>query len=170
MVSHQKEEAFQKKPHTCSACKKPITVHYVKIEKKEPICCGMCADCPQLKQKFSENSSINAVLYKEKEIACGCCHTTWKEVKEKKCVGCEACYVIFDEIICEEWKKIKGIEGLKRKSTPLHVGRRPGDLTEIKDSIKLLALNEALSETLKNENYEQAALIRDQIRALTEKE
>jgi protein arginine kinase activator len=40
----------------------------------------------------------------------------------------------------------------------------------INPSSRLLALNEALKETLSREDYEQAAWLRDQIKALTESE
>jgi protein arginine kinase activator len=52
---------------------------------------------------------------------------------------------------------------------PLHIGKIPQGEVEASPSMKLLALNEALSETLKKENYEQAALLRDKIRELQEK-
>ena len=42
-------------------------------------------------------------------------------------------------------------------------------MTEISPTLRLIALNEALDETLIREDYEQAALLRDQIRALKEK-
>jgi protein arginine kinase activator len=34
--------------------------------------------------------------------------------------------------------------------------------------MRLLALNEALNETIQREDYEQAALLRDQIKAITD--
>ncbi len=48
------------------------------------------------------------------------------------------------------------------------MGRAPGEKIEISPSLKLIALNEALSETLSREDYEQAAWLRDQIKKLTE--
>jgi protein arginine kinase activator len=57
-----------------------------------------------------------------------------------------------------------------KKSAPIHLGRAPGQTMAINPSSRLLALNEALKETLQREDYEQAAWLRDQIRALTENE
>jgi len=51
----------------------------------------------------------------------------------------------------------------------LHLGKTPTKPVTIPTSSRLTALNEALNEALKKENYEQAAWIRDQIKALTEK-
>ena len=52
---------------------------------------------------------------------------------------------------------------------PLHIGRAPGEVVEINPTLRLIALNEALDETLIREEYEQAAVLRDQITAFKEK-
>ncbi|MBB64423.1 MAG: hypothetical protein CMO81_05110 [Waddliaceae bacterium] len=52
------------------------------------------------------------------------------------------------------------------KSTPVHVGRAPGQSAEMSPTLRLVALNEALKETLSREDYEQAAWLRDQIKEL----
>jgi protein arginine kinase activator len=56
-----------------------------------------------------------------------------------------------------------------KKTQPLHLGKSPNKPLTIPSSSRLTALNEALNEALKKENYEQAAWIRDQIKDLTEK-
>ena len=50
-----------------------------------------------------------------------------------------------------------------------HQGHKPGELKEVNPSLKILALNEALNKTLNDEDYEQAAWIRDQIQELKKK-
>lgn len=57
-----------------------------------------------------------------------------------------------------------------KKNLPLHMGRLPGQAVEINPALKLLALNQALHETLSHEDYEQAAWLRDQIKELTDEE
>ncbi|MGH2639313.1 MAG: UvrB/UvrC motif-containing protein [Rhabdochlamydiaceae bacterium] len=49
------------------------------------------------------------------------------------------------------------------------MGRSPQHSESPALSSKLTSLNEALNEAVKKENYEQAASIRDQIKALTDK-
>ena len=61
----------------------------------------------------------------------------------------------------------KGIS--RKKSQPLHIGKSPSIPVEMPASSRLTALNEALNEALKKENYEQAAWLRDQIKDLMEK-
>jgi protein arginine kinase activator len=65
-------------------------------------------------------------------------------------------------------EKIPSRITISKKSTPVHIGRAPGQTQEMNPSMRLLALNEALNETLAQEDYEQAAWLRDQIKAITE--
>lgn len=58
---------------------------------------------------------------------------------------------------------------ISKKTQPVHIGKTPHKPLTIPSSSRLTALNEALNEALKIENYEQAAWLRDQIKALTEK-
>ena len=88
-------------------------------------------------------------------------------------LGCSVCYEVFDDVLLTEMLAAERVPprlASAKKAMPLHLGRSPGEMQEMSPSIKLLALNEALNETLKREDYEQAAWLRDQIKALTEKE
>jgi protein arginine kinase activator len=82
------------------------------------------------------------------------------------------CYEVFDDVLISEMlaaRKIPPRIANAKKTVPVHIGRAPGEIKEISSSLRLLALNEALSDMLKKEDYEQAAWLRDQIKALTEK-
>lgn len=57
----------------------------------------------------------------------------------------------------------------KSKKQYLHAGKSPDQTVEVSAASRIVSLNEALKEALKKENYEQAAWLRDQIKALTEK-
>lgn len=86
-------------------------------------------------------------------------------------LGCKTCYDVFEDIIFAELqsaKKLPARISLTKKSSPIHIGKSPGESVEINPATRLLALNEALTETLQREDYEQAALLRDQIKELTE--
>jgi protein-arginine kinase activator protein McsA len=56
-----------------------------------------------------------------------------------------------------------------KKNQPLHIGKSPDHVQTAPSSSRLTALNEELNEALKKENYEKAAWLRDQIKALLEK-
>lgn len=86
-------------------------------------------------------------------------------------MGCSECYQVFEDVILPEMLaagKLPPRLATAKKTIPIHIGRAPGESQELNPSLRLLALNEALNETLKREDYEQAAWLRDQIKALTE--
>lgn len=105
-------------------------------------------------------------------LACGNCGTTLDAIRIGTLVGCGSCYEVFENVIIDELQKAHSIPGRLingKRSQVLHIGRAPGENKEMTVSLKIVALNEALNEMLAKEDYEQAALLRDQIKALTEK-
>ncbi len=162
------------RPLECSECKKQIEVRYTEMECGQINETSMCNDCPELHKKLRGASlSSNVEDASSKTIlTCGDCGTSLEEIRVGHPMGCSHCYEVFaDTIIYELYSmgKIPEKLDLEKKSVPLHLGRSPGESLKVNPSLKLIALNEALNETLKREDYEQAALIRDQINALTEK-
>jgi protein arginine kinase activator len=164
------------RPFECGECKKPIKVVYTEIIGNTVTHTSMCADCPELQKRLHGTSYLAhaGVLYEPGAgLACGNCGTTLAALRMGNPLGCNVCYEIFEEPLLNEIqaaKKMPAWINLSKKSQPIHIGRAPGEAQEINPSLRLLALNEALSETLKREDYEQAALLRDQIKALTEKQ
>ena len=99
------------------------------------------------------------------------CKTTQDEVKMGAPLGCSLCYEVFDEALTKELMHAERLtlrQKTAKRPSPLHLGRRPGEVSDSTSASKLLALHQALHETLAKENYEQAAWLRDQIKALTE--
>ncbi len=169
------EEASPERPLECSECKKPIAVHYTEIVGDAISVTGMCADCPELQRRLhgtphhiAAGSSVEGT-----GLACGNCGTTLESVKMGNLLGCSECYAVFGDILLSELlaagRAPTRLTSLK-KEMPLHLGRAPGEVQEMSPSLRLLALNEALNETLKREDYEQAAWLRDQIKAITDKQ
>lgn len=160
------------RPLECGDCRKPIAVVYTEIVGELITHTSMCADCPELKRRLYGSHYEGAKLVEgQTGLACGNCGTTLEAVKTGNLLGCPVCYEVFDEVILSEMQ-IGGKLGLRlvnaKKSTPVHLGRAPGEIKEINPAMRLLALNEALNETLQREDYEQAAWLRDQIKALTD--
>lgn len=163
--------SIPERPLECSDCKKPIVVRYTEITSHN--CCeySMCADCPELKKhlKAQHSGREDGVNGEKTELACGDCGTTLEDLGFGRPLGCSHCYEIFGEIILADLYDNKRIPlRVSPKKQGVHIGRSPGETQEMSPSMRLLALNEALDETLKREDYEQAARLRDQIRALTE--
>jgi protein arginine kinase activator len=163
------------RPLECTECRKPIAVRYTEIVGDTISNTSMCSDCPELRKKLfgSYYGDVGGVGEGLAGLACGSCGTTLEAVRTGNPLGCHVCYEVFGEVILSELQTASKI-GLRlvnaKKSTPVHIGRSPGETLEINPSMRLLALNEALNETLKREDYEQAAWLRDQIKALTHEE
>lgn len=167
------EEKIPERPLECGECKKPIEVRYTEIVGDQATHTSMCADCPQLaKRLFGLSPAERAIMHGEAGIvACGECGTTLEAIKFGNPLGCHNCYEVFGDIIIAELLEAEKVPlriTNTKKSTPIHIGRAPGETQEMNPSLRILALNEALNETLKREDYEQAAWLRDQIKALTE--
>jgi protein arginine kinase activator len=168
-------ESFER-PLECGECKKPIAVLYTEIVGNTITRTVMCNDCPVLKRRlFGELHPLPYVTIPEggTGLACGSCGTTLDAIRMGSPLGCSQCYEIFEEVVLAELQQAQKLPShinILKKSSPVHIGKAPGERQEINPSARLLALNEALSETLKREDYEQAAWLRDQIKALTEEQ
>ncbi len=177
MVEEPHEKTPEKKPERpieCTECKKPIAVYYTEVMGHNLTRTCMCADCPELKKRLygSPEAAVGLPAGEAKTgLACGNCGTTLEAIRVGASMGCSECYKVFEDVVLLEiqssGKLAPRLENAK-KTLPIHIGRAPGEVQELNPSLRLLALNEALNETLKREDYEQAAWLRDQIKALTE--
>ena len=90
---------------------------------------------------------------------CKVCNLTYEEFKAKGKLGCEACYQAFPQAIIALFKNVQGgahHEGKFPKRSGQQIRQR-------READKLRA---SLKKAIDEENYEKAALIRDQIRSL----
>lgn len=168
------EENLPDRPLECSDCKKPIANQYTEIIGSSITHTCMCSDCPVLERRLFGLRAEGAGDYRTEGgtgLACGSCGTTLEALRVGTALGCSSCYEVFEEMIITELFNIDKIPprlANAKKSDSLHIGRIPGQTQEISSSMRLLALNEALNETIQREDYEQAAWLRDQIKALTD--
>ncbi len=165
-------EQTPERPIECGECKKPVAVIYTELVGKMMYRTAMCSDCPRLRQKLygTRIDKAHDAEALAAGLCCGICGTTADEIKMGAHVGCANCYEVFDDLLSQELATQGRLTQSQHKphSIPLHLGRNPGQTAEINPSLKLLALHQALNETLSREDYEQAAWLRDQIKALTE--
>jgi protein arginine kinase activator len=168
------------RPVQCSHCKKPVKVIYKEIVDKTITRTEMCADCPVLQQKlYGETSAGPAekgTFSKDSGLCCGNCRTTYESVKTGNPLGCKECYSVFADLLTTQLLEAGSIPArmkknlLMKRGQTIHVGKSPEMAPSIGASSRILTLNEELNEALKKENYEHAAWIRDQIKALTKKD
>lgn len=169
----ENEEIIPDRPLECGECKKHIAVRYTEIIGNNITRTSMCADCPELHRRLHRTPArlASVALGDNTGLACGNCGTTLNSLRVGIPLGCSECYEVFNDILLGEMlaaEKIPARLITTKKSIPIHIGRAPGESQTINPSLRLLALNEALTETLKKEDYEQAAWLRDQIKSLTE--
>ncbi|MEX1012611.1 MAG: UvrB/UvrC motif-containing protein [Waddliaceae bacterium] len=174
MIDEHKDDNFPEKlerPVECSECRRPISVHYSEIVNGNMTHIGMCDQCPQLQLKmFGSDGYEEVAEFTETKtgLECGECGTALEPVKMGSPLGCSVCYEVFSDIIIQQLTMNGKLpKKTKSKTTPLHIGRSPGKIHEMSPSLRIHALNEALDDTLKREDYEQAAMLRDQIKELT---
>ncbi|EDY82743.1 UvrB/uvrC motif domain protein [Verrucomicrobiia bacterium DG1235] len=128
---------------------------------------GLCANCPKaldLKQGKSwdlidsEDGGKQPSISKGKQVSCPSCGLTPADFKEHGRLGCAQCYETF------EVKLDSVIRKLHKGGT--HVGKVPsGKKREISPE-ELAALKRRMDEYVSREEYEMAAVVRDQIKSL----
>ncbi|ACQ55174.1 UvrB/UvrC motif-containing protein [Clostridium botulinum] len=165
----------------CDKCNKNnATVHITKVingHKEEVNLCESCAKQEQgigitdnldLMSSFSvQNILANILDYMNKpqeknisyEITCPHCGTTYNEFKAKGLLGCSECYKVFNDSIIPIIKRIHGnVE---------HTGKIPEKSGQyIIKQRNLQQLRDKLQKCIKEEEYEKAAEIRDEIKLL----
>jgi len=163
------------RPLDCSECKKTIYVCYTEIVGDKLTRVVMCADCPHLEKRLygthikgQTASETTQVM----DLTCANCNCSLEQVRKGHSLGCSNCYEVFADVLISDLLKERLISRhltTNKKTQPLHIGRAPGEVSEISPTLRLIALNEALDETLIREDYEQAAMLRDQIETLKQK-
>ena len=93
-------------------------------------------------------------------LICPQCGMEYEEFRKGGMVGCTACYRAFREPIEEVLTRVNG--------NLQHVGRVPGGKgSALSNKLAVDRLKQQLGRAIAEEEYERAAALRDQIRALT---
>jgi protein arginine kinase activator len=160
----------------CTICKeKPATVHLTQIVGEKMQKLDLCEDCAKTKGINDPTSfgladldlvlGLGASQQLEQaaggvELKCPRCGFTQADFKKSGRLGCPECYVTFAE-------GLRGLLKTMHKGTR-HTGKAPEALRATRENAdKLKTLQTKLAKAIKDENYEQAALMRDEIKQLT---
>lgn len=162
----------------CQRCQqKDANVHITQIvngQKKETHLCQECAQemkiglgFPQLPVQNFTNllgflTQPETFDQKEKDKKCPNCSTTYKKIGETGYMGCSECYQHFNSDLEPVLRKIQGTNRHNGK-----IPKRLGGFYSIKREIE--ELKRKLKSEVEKEKYEEAARIRDEIKALEEK-
>lgn len=157
----------------CTHCKKEqATLFYTQNINGKESSAALCPECA--KKAGIGNTSILSPLFHttvQKNAAthntakkCSLCGLQLKDILSMGKVGCPACYDTFREELADTIRSIHG--GVK------HCGLTPQRGTEVCVAPQVKApteeekLREALAAAIRTENYEEAARLRDAIKAL----
>ena len=166
----------------CQECgKRPSTLHFTKIvnsEKTEFHICELCARekgemIPGTNNGFSIHNLLSGLLdfdpssaaglgVKAKLIRCDQCGLTYSQFSKLGRFGCSSCYLHFSERLDPLFKRVHGNIGHAGK-----VPKRSGGLIKHKREVE--GLKKDLLQHIVQEEFEQAATVRDQIRDLEKK-
>jgi protein arginine kinase activator len=158
----------------CCVCKeKPATVHLTQIVGDKMQKLDMCEDCAKAKGINDPTSFAMADLMlglgasqeldpsaAGVELKCPRCGFSQADFKKTGRLGCPECYQTFAE----------GLFGLLKsmhKGTR-HVGKTPEGLRKTRDTAdRLKLLQKKLSKAIETEDFETAALLRDEIKTIS---
>lgn len=162
----------------CENCKKKeATVFYEEIINGQKRSASLCSDCATEAEKTGSfggaslstfggfHDSLFGGLFGLAEAqpqpkkSCPACGATMSTLRNQGKVGCPACYATFRD---ELHGTIRSIHGNVK-----HVGRSPSRFRGERDKTdRLSLLKNQLKEAIIKEDFERAASLRDEIRAL----
>ena len=121
------------------------------------------------------------------QVVCPTCHTAYSDFVKNSRFGCPDCYGVFDLLMSENIKRIQGSVNHKGKHPRFHYENEFGmerkasgaennavekfgwNPEDAEREEKLAVLKSKLQEAILEEEYEQAAKYRDEIRELKER-
>jgi len=173
----------------CDICKKKkATVHFTEVVNEEVSELHLCQECAetqgaQMQQHFSIADLLSGLVdfpleraAKKEHITIKCpnCGMGYSDFKKMGRFGCAHCYEVFKRALYPLLKKIHG--------TARHIGKQPKQVppkkraqakVQPKARPKIPTLEELktrLQQAIKNEEFEEAAVLRDRIRVLQTKD
>lgn len=177
----------------CDKCHKKATVHLTEIIDGKSREMHLCEECAQeqsmeMEQQFGLSDLLAGLTdlgkqipeMQKKKIVCVSCGLTYDDFRKSGRFGCADCYTAFKVQLEQLLKKIHGAN--------VHFGKRPlGDfeqkilqttqqdtvLPEQRNSVdektlKIEGLRQSLKTAIHREDFETAARLRDEIRAIEE--
>src|ERR1700752_3801648 len=158
----------------CDNCNNAATVHLTEIKNGKKIEKHLCEQCAAQNEGLpvKSHTPINELLTnfvlahsgltKEQGAACEHCGITWSEFRQGGLLGCEHDYSLFE-------KDLTPLLQRAHENATHHLGkvpaRRGGTGVPAKRSADITRLRKELDRAVKEEDYERAAKIRDQIKS-----
>jgi protein arginine kinase activator len=157
----------------CDDCgKNPATVHLTEIIDSQMTELHLCEECARKKsQEMEQNFGLSDLLggmadinktEKDPEAAkikCPNCGLSYVDFKKIGRLGCGECYIAFKKYLAPLLKRIHG--------SSQHVGKAPAKSAKgLKKEIDIQDMRNKLQRAIEQEQFEEAARIRDTIKEL----
>ncbi len=130
----------------------------------------LCSQCAASETNDIKNNNLTQILsnmfgdmaapVQNKITRCSCCGSTYADIAESGKCGCAECYNIFYEQLLPYFKRVHG--------STKHIGKKLDSADSKIETNTIDELRDVLKRLIKEENYEQAAVIRDKIKSLQE--
>ncbi len=158
----------------CQKCGKNTATTFIKTAingvMDEINLCQSCAEQYNY-SPFGKNNFIDmlasvfgdtkATLANNNSKTCACCGSTFREIAANGKVGCYDCYNTFKDELLPYIKRLH--------STTKHIGKKPNSAVMVVDkTTEISKLREKLNELIKTEKFEEAAVLRDEIKRVQE--
>ncbi|UCH11992.1 MAG: UvrB/UvrC motif-containing protein [Candidatus Omnitrophota bacterium] len=172
----------------CDIChKREAAIHITEIindEVKELHVCQKCAEAENIKmqQAFGMADLLSglvefpSLIEEKKELKCPACGMTYSDFRRLGKLGCGDCYKAFRNVLLPLLKNIHGSTHhmgkeperiiATGKGTVPPAGRQVKKVKAATKEDRIAELKEKLKKAIQAEEYEQAAVLRDRIRAL----
>ena len=155
----------------CEECgQNPASVVITVLVNGETATRHLCKGCVSKIQNSIQQGDIQSFLsslmssinqeQKAPQLTCSRCHTTYEEFQKTGKLGCAHCYEDFREQLKPLLTRIHG--------RSQHAGRVPILSTQAQEKKRLVAtLRTRMDQAVAAEDFEEAAVLRDQLRQLT---
>lgn len=162
------------KPKQCAQCQKPATIHLTQIVGGEIRKVDLCESCP-FKDSLAADFDLEpfaklaeGVVAAHQQAAgerhvCPNCGCDDGQLQQTGRFGCPECYTAFDAVVPD----------LLRKMQPslAHAGKVPVRGIERRESSRTRSeVRKQLESAVREERFEDAAVLRDRLRSLEESE
>lgn len=158
----------------CQNCQKnEATTHIKRIINGEATQTHLCSECAKslgYDSVFSDfgfnfsdmlSSFFNdaaSTMLSGHTLRCEKCGSTFNDIVRSGKIGCADCYRTFYDKLAPSLERIHG--------RTVHEGKIPNGNAGLKTENKIAALRQELNEAVAQQNYEKAAKLRDEIKAL----
>ena len=156
----------------CEECRQnPATVVITVLTGQETTTRHLCQDCVEKIENSIAQGDVSSFLSsllsilsrqpKEETLRCSACGLTYEDFQTSGKLGCAQCYQDFSKQLAPLLQRVHG--------RTQHAGRVPTNReAETRLQHSILELKDKMDHAVQEENFEEAAALRDQIRALTE--